>query len=146
MLRFQAERWADIAHELPPLFERHFDEIAHDRELIPLAPDWDTYLRIEAEGQLFVLTARDGQRLVGYFVAQIGPGLHNARSRMARTDMYYLLPEYRRGMNGVRLIREAMDIMDFDKMIIQTKLDHDYGPLFKRLGFAPVETVFTRVR
>lgn len=145
MLKFRVERFTEIAHELPPLFQRHFDEIAHDKEEIPLAPDWAHYAEIDKTGQLFVLTARDGGRLVGYFFAIVGKGLHNARSIMARTDMYYLLPEYRKGRNGYTLIKTAVEKMSFDKMSIATKLDHDQGAIFRRLGFRPAETVWTRL-
>lgn len=144
-LVFRVERFCDIAHEFPPLFQRHFDEIARDKERIPLAPDWDGYRALDLAGRLFVLTARDGERLVGYFFAIVGPGLHNVKSRIAKTDMYYLAPEYRNGLAGLRLVKEAVERMEFDKMIIQTKNDRDYGPIFRRLGFEAVETVYAKV-
>ena len=145
MMTFNVENFTDIAHELPPLFQKHFDEIALDKERIPLAPNWEYYLAVDKSGHLFVLTARDGERLVGYFFAIVGLGTHNVRSVMAKTDMYFLLPEYRKGMAGFKFIKTAMERLTFDKMVIQTKISNDYGRIFERLGFTSVETVYTKV-
>ena len=145
MLSFQVERFSDISHEFPPLFARHFDEIAHDKERIPLAPDWDHYAEIDHSGQLFTMTARHSGKLVGYVIAIVGKGLHNVRSIIAKVDLYYLLPEYRKGLAGYRLIKAAILAMRYDKMLITTKTDNDWGPIFTRLGFRPAETVYVKV-
>jgi len=143
-VKFQREQFRDIYQEFPPLFAAHFHEIARDRERIPLAPDWESYMDLERRGRLFVFTARVPE-LVGYFFADVGPGLHNRTSIMAVTDMYYLKPEHRVGMNGYRFLKAAIDTLKFDKFAIQTKREPDVGPIFKRLGLAAVETVYTKV-
>lgn len=149
-LTFQRESYSTIACEFPLLYKRHFDEIAHDKAAIPLAPDWDQYVALDRSGCLFVVTARDKDGvLVGYYFATVMRGLHNRLSTMAKTDMFYLLPEHRKGTNGFSLLRKVEALLwqaGADKIIIQTKLAHDCGTLFRRLGFEPIETVYTKVK
>ena len=146
MLTFQKERFSDIAPDLPPLFLRHFEEVAHDKDRISLAPDWEGYSMLEAAGRLHIITARDDGKLVGYFFADIGYGLHNHTSLISGTDMFYLDPEYRKGLNGYRLLKTAIEGLEFDKMKIQTKIDRNLGRIFERLGFRAAEIVYTRVK
>ncbi|MGH2517811.1 MAG: hypothetical protein ACRDHP_19365, partial [Ktedonobacterales bacterium] len=54
-----------LANEMTPLLRSHYDEIAFYKD-IPLDPDWDGYLRIQATGSLRVFTARAGDALIGY--------------------------------------------------------------------------------
>src|SRR5258708_3980238 len=41
------ERFGYFAHELPPLFMRHWKEIALNQDEVPLDPNWDRYFEYD---------------------------------------------------------------------------------------------------
>ena len=147
-LHFQQELFAQIAHELPPLFARHYDEIS--AQDFPLEPDWDRYYRLEIEGALKILTARAGGILVGYIFNIIGPHLHYRSALYADLEMWWLDPGYRGGYWPVKWFK-ANDAMlksfGVKKVMAATKnhfMEGRVGSIFRRLGYKPVETVWTR--
>lgn len=151
-LTYQKERFADIMVELAPLFVWHWDEIASDKDVIPLDPAWDQYLILDDIDQLHIITARDGAELVGYFFAVVHPHLHYKTSLTAWSDIFYLLPRYKQGLAaGVRLrrlIREAEKMLrdlKVQKVYIVTKKQHDLSRLLDREGYRFVELVHTKL-
>ncbi len=145
---FGWEAFHIIAHELPPLFMEHWKELALNKDVIPLDPDWDKYYRLDAEGVLRVLTARlpSGQ-LVGYVFLMVGPHLHYKSTNWAHVDMFWTDPIIRTGWTGVRLFKAMLQgakAMQVVNMTIATKLhfmDNRVTKLLQRLGFNPIETV-----
>lgn len=93
--------------ELWPLFEDHREELTTNKALMTLAPDMPRYIACEQAGALFVLTARDEGRLVGYSVNFIGQHLHYSALRYANNDLLFLAKTHRKGTLGLRLIRET---------------------------------------
>jgi L-amino acid N-acyltransferase YncA len=102
-------------------------------------------------GRLHVFTARHDRRLVGYHVAIVAGHLHYVSTLHAITDVYYVLPEYRKGRTGLCLFRayEAeMVRLGVRKLITGAKLhtaDGRSGKLFEYLGWRPTETVYTKL-
>lgn len=144
-LTYQAEPFAPIADEFPPLFIAHWEEIANNRDKIILEPDWSRYMWLAQAGMLAVVTARDEGKLVGYYFGIVQPHLHYASSLTAFTDIYWLMPEHRRGWAGYRLLKTAIGFLrsiGVQRMFIVEKLAHPHAAVFKRLGFKPVETVY----
>lgn len=147
-LGFGWERFSAIAHELPVLFAEHWKELALNRDVIPLAPDWDKYYRLDIEGVLHVLTARlpDG-RLVGYTFLMVGPHLHYKSTLWGHVDIYWVDPVVRAGWNGVRFLKALIagaKAMQLVNLTIATKLhfaDNRVTKLLQRLGFRPIETI-----
>lgn len=147
----QVEHFADIARELPSLFERHYREIALDQESIPLDPDWDRYFMLAMQGMLIVRTARFDKTLVGYIFNLIGPHLHYRSTPHAEIEMFWLDPAYRGSSFTLRWFREneaALKELGIRKVGVATKngyKDGRVGLIFKRLGYRPVETIWSRV-
>ncbi len=147
-LSFQAEAFWQIADELPPLFARHWKELG-ERD-IPLDPDWNRMFLSEAQGQLKVTTARCGDVLVGYIFNLIGGHPHSRSTLYSRIDNFWLDPAYRGGLAVLRWLRmnEAMlDDLGVKKRYIGIANDYmagRVGNLFRRLGYKPVETTWSR--
>lgn len=144
---FAWEPLAPIAREFMPLFKRHYDELATDKDKIPLDPDWDNYLRLNAMGALHVMTARNDGALVGYVFMIVHPSLHYVSTPMAETDMYWLDPIYRQGLNGYRMLRQARDDMKrigVKRMFVRRKCNgwQRMDILLKRLGFAETDVTY----
>lgn len=151
-LRFQWERFAKIVRELLPLWQRHWKEIAIDRDTIPLEPDFDSYYRLDNDRLLHILTARthDGE-LVGYSFNIVGPHLHYQSTRTGHTDMFWLAPEHRRGLCGYKLLKYTMAGLKRRGVKLHTinfKLgfqDGRVGRLLKRLGYAPSDIIMRKL-
>lgn len=151
-LRFQWEKFSKIVRELIPLWQRHWEEIALDRSVVPLDPDFDSYYRLENDRLLHVLTARShAGELVGYTFNIIGPHLHYQSTRTAHTDMFWLAPEYRHGWRGFRLLKYTLAGLKRRGVRMHTinfKLgfqDGRVGKLLKRLGYAPTDIIMRKL-
>jgi hypothetical protein len=110
-ISYQVETLAATRQEALPLLDRHYEEIAQFKDVQKLDPDWVTYMAMERAGRLWVGTVRDSGVLIGYTVMIIAPALHYKSLLMATEDIHYLLPEYRKGLTGYRMLRKAKAAM-----------------------------------
>lgn len=131
------------------LFQKEWEEIALDKDHIPLAVDIERYSQMQELGTLHILGARDEGRLVGYYIAFLFPHPHyKTAGVMAMTDVYYLLPEYRRGGFGVALLVEAersLRAKGVTKAYMSCKVEHDHTQLFEYLGWRKSDFCFIKL-
>jgi hypothetical protein len=149
---YSKERFVDLAPELPEIFYKHWQEIALNKDTIPLDPAWSEYMRLEALGVLHIVTARDGGRLVGYIFSLVTPHLHYKKSLTAYTDLMYFRREYTRGMATFSRYRDLLLFsekmlrdMGVQKRYLMTKVYHDLTPLFERLGYKLIEKICVKM-
>lgn len=144
------EPFHKIAHELPPLFERHWLELALDRDTIPLEPDWDRYYDLAVVGTLRVMTARCDGVLVGYIFNLIGPHLHYKSTLHVEIEMFWLDPAYRGGWFPVKWFSlNEREMRKLGAKRISTGLKNHFmagrvGWIFRRMGYKPIETIWSR--
>lgn len=150
-LSFKWERFERISHELLPLFKKHYAEIAVDRDICPLDPDWDYYAGIDRMGLLRLLTARaPNGKLAGYIFNLIGGHNHYKSTRFAVTEMFYLHPHFRKGWQPVKFFIEnirGLESTGADIAVINFKLhfqDGRVGKLLARLGYEACDLVMRR--
>ncbi len=147
-LTAQAEPFSRIAGDLPPLFERHWREMGEQD--CPLDPDWSQMYVLEAQGQLRIVTARQGSVLVGYIFNVLGRHPHSRSTLFSRIDNLWLDPAYRGGWFVVRWLKanEAMlDELKIKKRYIGIPnhfMTGRVGNIFRRLGYKSYETVWTK--
>jgi GNAT superfamily N-acetyltransferase len=150
-LTAQEESFYKIARELPPLFERHYQELALDKDQFPLDPDWDRYFGMAATGTLRITTARFGEVLAGYIFNLVGPHLHYKSSLHGHIEMFWLDPAYRGGVFALRWFRENEKMLkDLGVKRVTVDEKHHFkdgrvGLIFRRLCYRPVETTFSKV-
>jgi len=114
---------------------------------IPLSIDEDKYELLDRAGILLILTAREGAKLVGYYLWFLMPHPHYSKAGpMGMTDMYFVLPEYRNGV-GLRLfiaseteLRKRRVI----KAITSCKVHEDNSALLERLGWTKTDYQFCK--
>jgi len=147
---FAWERFSAIIHELRPLFREHWREIALNRDVVSLDPDWERYLALEHAGLLHILTVRVSGALVGYVFVCVGPHLHYASTAWAVVDMFWLNPVYRFGWTGVRMMRDlekGVRNLGAKVLHISHKLhvkDGRVSSIFRRLGYRPIEEIWAK--
>jgi GNAT superfamily N-acetyltransferase len=136
---------------LPPLFERHYREIALNQKTIPLDPNWDQYFVLALNGALVVTTARADKTLVGYIFNLVGPHLHYRSTPHAEIEMFWLDPAYRGGAFALRWFRDneaTLKGLGVKRVGVATKNGFKSGRvglIFKRLGYRPIETTWAKV-
>lgn len=147
----QVESWASAYPEASKLCRRHWEEIAGNKDTIPLSPRWDRYEAMDKLGLLHITTARDETsdgKMLGYLLYIVMPHLHYSTSLTALGDVLYLVPEARLGTTGIRLIKIAEDSLKgrgVQRILQNVKLAHDWGPILKRMGFTEFETIYQKV-
>jgi len=147
-ITFQIECWADCQPEIASLCVRHWEEIAHNKDLIKLDPDWERYRILADNHVLSVATARVDGILIGYQIYMVMAHLHYKQSLTAMSDVLYLAPEYRQGTAGIRLMKcaeEELNRLGVQRIIQNVKLTADWGVILERMGYKPFERIYTKL-
>ena len=145
-LKYQQEFLSQVELDIQTLIELHWEEIALNQDKIKLNPDWNAYHNLEIEGKLKIFTARDSDRLVGYFVVILGTNIHYKDHVFASNDVIYLHKDYRKGFAGIRLIKFAKKCLTEDGisvLTINTKVHQPFDKVLERLGFNLIERVYS---
>lgn len=146
MITAQVEPFPPFLEEVQPLLPRHWEELALNKDKVPLDPQYDIYLARDARGEVMTITLRDAGKLCGYFIGFIAPGLHYRTCLTLTMDIFWLAPEHRGAMGGVKLFRAVMreaKRRGVDRMFAGSKCHADASVLFERLGMERVETYFS---
>ena len=145
---FAWERFAAIAHELPPLFTQHWRESSLDHRA--LNPDWDLYYSWDISGALRVLTVRAEGVLVGYLFMLVSGHVDHKHLLFAQAEKFWLDPVFRQGWTGVKLFKEAVraatewGAVELAVPVELHVMDGRLAAMLQRLGFRPVETIHSR--
>ncbi len=142
------ENYLSVIEEIKPLLREHWLEIANFKDSIPLDPDWAKYQAMEAAGMLVIITMRRGGKLVGYSIFMLLNHPHYQSTLFAMNDILYLVPAERRGLTGIRLIKESERIlmkMNVKKITWHLKPQHDFSPILKRMGYMHEEICMGKV-
>ncbi len=146
MLSACVEPFPPFLEEAKPLFPRHWEELALDKDNVPLDPQYDEYLRRDANGQILLVVMRDAGKLAGYFVGFVAPGLHYQTCLTLTLDIFWIAPEHRGQMGGVRLFKAVeaeAKRRGVQRMFVGSKCHKDASFLFERLGYLEVERYYS---
>lgn len=150
MITFQHESWDDLARDAKDsIFSRHWEELALNRDAIKLDVDFDLYSRCDKAGTLYVVTARKDGALIGYIFFWVAIHPHYKDFGLqASTDAFYLLPEFRKGGCGARMLMAAENLLQergVKKVSISTKVHEDHSDIFEALGWKFSDKVFGKL-
>lgn len=148
MITIQTERWATFYPDSKAIFPLHWQELALHQEQIPLAIDEAKYETLDRSGILLILTARDEGRLVGYFLWFLMPHLHyNSTGPMGMTDMYFVLPTYRRGTGAKLFMASEAELhkRGIVKAITSCKAHEDHSAFLSRLNWELSDLTFVKL-
>ena len=148
-LAFQVEQWSDALPELRSMFSMLWDDVAVDKDRFVAICDETKYAQCEAAGLLHLVTARSEGLLVGYFCMLVNPNPHYfGAGLMAFTDMYFLLPQFRKGNAGVKLfsfMEETLRAKGVVKAYTSHKLHRDRSTMLEGLGWKPTDQIYSKV-
>jgi len=139
---------AEIQEPIEELLQQHYEELTLNKNVMKLAPDWDQYQAHLDRGELFVMAAYFGSRLVGYSVFFLYRNIHYKNNIMAKNDVLFLSRPYRRGRMGINLIKRSEDALrelDVSKVIWHIKCHSDFRPILHRMGYADEDIMVGKV-
>lgn len=143
---FALENLANVKRDIEPLIKQHYDEIALNKDVIKLNPDWEGYARLDRVNALRVYTARKDGKLMGYFVVIVSKSLHYRDHLFANNDLIFLAKSARRGLTGIKLIKFAIESLEAEgisKLHVNTKAHQPFDAILERLGFEEIERVYS---
>lgn len=146
MLTAHVENLTERLEELKPLFPLHWEELALNKDKVPLDPQYHVYLERDARGGVIFVTLRDKGELVGYFVGFVAPGLHYQTCLTCHMDILYLRKDKRGGRGGLILLKAVQAELKrrgVQRWFVGTKAHMDIGRLFEAMGFTHVETTYS---
>lgn len=147
-MEFALENLAKVRREIEPLLEQHYKEIALDKDVIKLNPNWRAYAELDSINALRVYTARKDGKMIGYFVVTVSQSLHYRDHLFANNDVIFLTKAARKGLTGLKLVKFGMESLKAEgvtKLHINTKLHQPFDPIMERLGFQEIEKVYSKV-
>lgn len=145
MLTYQIEPFSSLWPEALPVMERHWEEVGADKERARFRFDAEAFAFLDARGALQVLICRSAGEIVGYSIVIIRQHTHYDLL-CGFEDAYYLAPQFRKGMAGVRLIRETLKGLrcrGVEKVFFHSKTVKPLGRIFSRLGFVKSDEIWS---
>ena len=146
-ITYQQEFLDTVEKDIKPLLQDHWEEIAVNKSVIKMNPDWEAYHNLEDNGALKIFTARSDDTLIGYFVVLIRHHIHYKDHIFAANDVLFLKQEHRKGLTGPKLMKFAEKCLKEDGvsvLVINTKRHKPFDGLLEWLGYSHVENVYSK--
>lgn len=149
MITAHIEPFMSQVGELKRLLDMHYQELALNKDKVPLRPQWHVYDARERAGELIYVTLREAGELIGYVIGFIAPGLHYETCLTCHMDILFVCPDRRdAAAKGVLLMIDRMEVelkrRGVHRWFMGTKLHKDIGAIFRRRKFEPVEMTYTK--
>lgn len=142
------ETIASMWDEMQCLLAEHYEEIAADKQAIPLAPNRERYASLEEAGNTFSLSARADGVLIGYSVFFVNTHIHYSRTLVAVNDVIFVSKEFRTSRAGIVLLKESERLLrerGVVKVVWHVKPVLDWSAILERMGYSPLETLYGKL-
>lgn len=144
MITAHLESFVANIDELKRVIPLHYEELALNKDKVPLAPRWDRYAFSESIGELFFVALREAGELVGYFIGFVAPGLHYETCLTCIQDIFYVKPDERGAAAGQILfdfVEGELKRRGVQRIIGNSKNHFPCAWLFQKRGWEPIETI-----
>lgn len=147
MITVMPESFIQMQAELEKILPLHYEELALDKDKVPLAPQYNIYHEREINGQLIFMVMRESGEMIGYFIGFVAPGLHYKTCLTCHMDIFYIRPDRRGHAYGKTLfnaVEESLKRRGVRRWFVGSKCHMDASWMFDRLGFEKVETTHSK--
>jgi GNAT superfamily N-acetyltransferase len=130
------------------LIQKHYEELATNKDVQFLDPDVEHYYAIEDAGVMCNLFMYVGDKLIGYSINIISAHLHYKQMGLAQNDVLFVDPEYRNGKAGLLLIAQTETICKergASMMHWHAKPNTALDKLLPRIGYMVQDIAYTKV-
>lgn len=145
MITCAVESFPAFLEEVKQLLPIHWKELALNQDQVALDPDYEAYLKLDAQGQILLVAVRKSGQLIGYFIGFVKRHIHYRSWLTCGMDIFYVLPEHRGSNIGVRLFKTVeaeCKRRGIQSLIVGSKLHKDASWLFEHLGYTEVERYY----
>ncbi len=146
MITYQAEKFTAIRSEIEPHIAAHWQFAASNQEDFGMEVDWGFYEALCRAGRLHVITARRAGALIGYFGCVVTTHPHRKSVLTASSAFLYVAPDPIRGLIMRGVLAESLKYFNglgVKLYSYRSKNTHNIGKLLEKMGFKPVETVYS---
>jgi hypothetical protein len=143
-LRYALESFDQFFPDAFPLMQAHAVELEESLG-VALELNVGLYKKLFDQGSLLLLTARSDGVMVGYQVIQIAHHIRAKGKKVAEEEALYLVPEFRRGFNGVNLLKlgiEAAKAVGAEIFYASSQECHPIGSLLRKVGFTKQAEIY----
>ena len=129
------------------LFEEHYEEIARNKRIMKLKPNYKLYEALNSTGWLFIYVAMQGDVCIGYSMNIMMHHLHYADLRIAQNDILFVKKELRGGRLGLRLLKATEDYAKSEGcklMLWHAKENTALAKLLPKLKYGVQEIMYSK--
>ena len=137
----------NIKGVIESLFEEHYEEIARNKKVMVLKPNWPVYEKAEEQGTLFTFLAKKEGKCIGYSANIIGNHLHYADLLYCQNDLLFVSKEHRGTSLGLRLMKATEKharLLGCKLMLWHAKEDTTLAHMLPRLKYGVQDIVFSK--
>lgn len=153
-ITYHVENIAELWNEIQDLIQMHFEEIEYASLMGNLNIKKDWYELLNINDSLLIAVARHGYlnsnskgNIIAYASYILFPSMHNQEKICAENDAYFLLPEYRKGLEGYNFLKFAeKELIKKGVNIItqKVKVNNDCSSIFKRMKYTCNEHLYVK--
>lgn len=148
MLTFAIEPVERVWNQVMELAAIHWAGTKSYRRHYPFQPSYDRYKACNDSGFFQLMTARDGDKLVGYFGLYLSQSMHS-QHLMLTEDVLFIHPDYRGGTTALRFLRQIEKqarVWGVVEIMFSCEQDNETGiqGLLKLLDYKPVIVQFSK--
>ena len=137
----------DFKTTVQSLLEEHWQEVAKNKELMVLAPDWERYQALHAAGMMFTLYAWDDDyNLLGYSCNILDRHMHYKGLTVASNDVLFVSKAHRASSVGLRLMaatKAAAKVHGAQLMLWHAKADSALDRILKAKRLAVQDIIYS---
>ena len=137
----------DIKGVIESLFEEHYEEIALNKKVMVLKPNWDVYYKAEELGTMFMFLAMKGDECLGYSLNFVINHLHYADLDYCQNDILFVQKEHRNSRLGLKLMRATENhakLLGCKLMLWHCKEKTPLNEILPRLNYGVQDIVYSK--
>lgn len=145
-MKIQREKYSDVINYLDNLSTTMTEETDLGHSYTPDV-DHEQFIIIEESGMLHVVTAREGDEIVGFHISSVQNDIFFKTVKTAFVMFYYLEKEHRGNGNGLKLFEFADNEFKKDgavRAVMSRKTHINNEKLFTKLGYNLIESNYEK--
>ena len=114
----------------------------HDIEHLPFSPNYEAYATLYNQGLIRLVTVREDNKMIGYFMVVLHVMPHSKDVLTASTDSLFLLKEYRKGDTAYKMfsfMEDYLKSISVKQLSVHTKIKQPFDSLCESLDMEYIE-------
>lgn len=146
-MRLDVNLISDYAEQCDRCLNHDYKRVRVEDQMGLQRVNWDFYKSLEEIGGAMLVTAIDGQALVGFDLYTTFVHPHHPNSKLGLCSFLIVHPNYRGQKLGSRMIEFAMPQLKkrgCTHIMHNRRMVYDVAPLFPKLGFEKIEETYVK--